>query len=53
MLMKDEVLKDVDIVICFLDDIAKCPDKKKCLQTFCKYQDLIKWLRNTAPKGFM
>ena len=53
--MEDKTLKDVDSKLMeaggFLDDIANAPKKKDCLKNFCTCQDLIKWLKDTAPKG--
>ena len=53
--MKDKTLKDVDSTLMeaggFLDDIAKTQKKQDCLKNFCACQNLIKWLKETAPKG--
>ena len=53
--LDNKTLKDVDSTLMeagsFLDDIAKTPKKQDCLKNFCACQDLIQWLKATAPKG--
>ena len=50
--MKDQPLADVKYHLIetgqFLDDIAKHPEKKACLESFVQSQNIVEWLKSTT-----
>ena len=54
--MRDQTLADVDDRLIetgqFLEDVAKHPKKKACLESFVRSQNIVEWLRRTTKGQF-